>query len=126
MELLLLSFSAIVYLLNILYLHVFAALKTVGLLYKFNGPNKDDVDGKEIIYMLVYWIVFVMTSFLQHCWGLSTIRVLFLTAVLSSHFNLKKRIYEELFTGNHSKFEEYLDMAKRYTVELVNTMKKMD
>ena len=126
MELLLLSFSAIVYLLNILYLHAFAALKTVSLLYKFNGSNKEDIEVKEIIYMLVYWIIFVVTSFLQHCWGLSTLRVLFLTAVLSSQFNLKKKIYEELFTGDHPKFEEYLGMAKRYSVELVNTMKKMD
>jgi hypothetical protein len=107
MDLLLISFSAIVYLLNILYLHAFAALKTVGLLYKFNELNKgkDEVEVKEIIYMLVYWIVFVCTSFLQHCWGLSTLRVLFLTAVLSTQFNLKKKIYEELFTGDHPKFE---------------------
>jgi hypothetical protein len=36
MELLFFSFGVSVYLLNILYLHVFASLKTVGLLYRFN------------------------------------------------------------------------------------------
>jgi hypothetical protein len=39
MELLLIILSATLYLFNILYLHVFAALKTVGLLFKLNSAN---------------------------------------------------------------------------------------
>lgn len=80
------------------------------------------------MYMLTYWIGFVSTSFLQHCWGLSTLRVVFLVALLSNQINLKKKIYEALFTGeqNQPKFDQYLTMAKEYSVELVNTLKKID
>jgi hypothetical protein len=46
--------------------------------------------------------------------------------VLSRETNWKKKIYEMLFTGDHPRFEEYLSIAKTYTIELVNTMKKMD
>ena len=126
MELLLLTLSAILFLVNTLYLHAFAFFKTVGLLFKLNDPNKgQEVEIKEILYMIVYWIVFVSTSFLQHCWGLSSLRVIFLTAVLSSQFDLKKKIYDELFTGDLPKFEQYLSIAKDNTVEFFNTMKKI-
>jgi hypothetical protein len=90
------------------------------------NKEKDEAESKEIIYMLVYWIIFVCTSFLQNCWGLGSLRVIFLTVVLSRETNWKKKIYEMLFTGDHPRFEEYLNIAKGYTVELVNTMKKMD
>lgn len=128
MELLFIILSATFYLFNILYLHIFAALKSVGLLYKFNSANpSNEAEQREIMYMLVYWIGFVCTSFLQHCWGLSALRVVFLVALLSSQINLKKKIFEDLFTGEQlPKFDQYLRMAKEYTVELVNTMKKID
>jgi hypothetical protein len=41
MELLLILVSGIFYLANIFYLHAFAILKTVGLLYKFNSLNDE-------------------------------------------------------------------------------------
>jgi hypothetical protein len=79
------------------------------------------------MHMLVYWIGFVITSFLQNCWGLSTLRVLFLIALLSTKINLKKKIYDTLFKGDQTTmFDQYLAIAKSYTVEFVNTLKKID
>lgn len=127
MELLLIILSSTLYLVNIFYLHFFAALKSLGLLYKFNSLDQiNESDQKEIRYMLIYWIGFVVTSFLQNCWGLSTLRVVSLVALLSSQINIKKKIYEALFIGEQSKFDQYLKMAKEYTLEFVNTMRKID
>ena len=76
--------------------------------------------------MLVYWISFVLSSFLQPIYGMQTMRIILLVAMLSPKIDYKKKIYEALFTGDQPDFEVYLDCVKVMIVDWVRRLKKLE
>lgn len=68
---LLLILSSVVFLTDLLYLHLFAFYKTLGLLYDYNSAKSiDALAHASLKHMLLYWITFVLTSFIQNIYGL--------------------------------------------------------
>ena len=124
--------------LEVLYVHCFAFYQTLVFLRTLNSKKVQDNEGLQ--EMLFYWVTFVATSLIEMAFGfipgVHTLRIIFLSAMLSPHFNLKKAGYKLLFKGQKSIyegymlqepiFEKYLSVVRIQTREFIQKMRKME
>ena len=90
-----------------LYVHGFAACKTLAIMRNLNKEEQSETEDKKaneaLWEMFIYWIVLCITSLIDSWFFfipfLHELRVLFLAATLTPKINLKRRIYELAFTG---------------------------
>ena len=99
--------SSSILLLSIFYVHGYGMIKTLGLLYQLNS-KKNQEKNDELMQMLVYWIVYVLTSFVCCVPLMPTLRVFLMCAMLSPKVNLKKSVNDLLFKGEAPMFEQYM------------------
>ena len=121
--------STTICLLNIFYVHGYGILKTLGLLFQVNSKkNQENAKEKngELMQMLLYWIVFVISSFLCCIPLIPTVRTLFLSAMLSPKVDLKKILNDFLFNGEVPQFEHYMGSFKVISNQIFNYLKTVE